>query len=52
MLNDKIIKTNNETCLKRKYPLKQVTLSREKVLPLLKSDKTHFLKIGLKFSKS
>ena len=30
MLNDKMLKTNNDTCLKYKYHLKQMTTSREK----------------------
>ena len=30
MLNDKMLKTNNDTCLKYKYHLKQMTISKEK----------------------
>ena len=34
--NDKMLKPNNEICLKSKYQLKQKTISREKILQLIK----------------
>ena len=37
MLNDKILKLNNKTCIKCEYQLKQKTLSRKKILQLIKS---------------
>ena len=37
MLDDKMLKSNNETCLKSKYQLKQITMSREKMLQQRKS---------------
>ena len=37
MLNDKILKSNNEICLKCEYQLKQKTTSREKNLQLIVS---------------
>ena len=37
MLNDKMLKPNNETCLQCKDQLKQITISREKMLQVTKS---------------
>ena len=37
MLNDKMLKPNNETCLQYKDQLKQITISREKMLQVTKS---------------
>ena len=37
MLNDKVLKPNNETCLQCKDQLKQITISREKMLQVTKS---------------
>ena len=36
MLHGKILKLNNETCLKCEYQLKQKNMSREKMLQLVK----------------
>ena len=40
MLNDKMLKPNNETCLQCKDQLKQITISREKNVA---SDKKYIL---------
>ena len=40
MLNDKMLKPNNETCLQCKDQLKQITISREKNIA---SDKKYIL---------
>ena len=37
MLHDKILKPNNEMCLKCEYQLKQKTIGREKILQLIKN---------------
>ena len=36
MLSSKMLKPNNETCLKCEYQLKEKTISREKILQLIK----------------
>ena len=36
MLNDKMLKPNNEICFKCEYQLKQKIISREKMLQLIK----------------
>ena len=37
MLNDKMLKPNNKTCLKCKYRLKHLTISKEKLQQLIES---------------
>ena len=37
MINNKMLKLNNEICLKRKYQLNQKSIRREKFLHLIKS---------------
>ena len=37
MLNNNMLKPTNEICLKCKYQLKQKTITREKILQLIKS---------------